>query len=114
MSVPNPGDEQALVFFFQYGHAEAEVMEVEHHLAFGLDWVGLFPGRDADRTGFYCSFVDLVEKAGYTEDEIALELYHRFQITPFFALQPDLQYVIDAGGASEDAVAASLRLEIVF
>ena len=46
--------------------------------------------------------------------ELAIEFSHRFQITPFFALQPDLQYIVDPSGESRDAIVATLRIEIVF
>ena len=54
--------------------------------------------------------------AGFPQDETAIELYHRFQLTPFLSIKPDLQYIANPGGSPgvADALVATVRVEIVF
>jgi porin len=48
--------------------------------------------------------------------EVAIELSYRAQITPWLALQPDLQYIVNPGfdGSVDDALAIGVRAEIAF
>ncbi len=115
----NPGvkdDEQGLSVFFQYGYADERVSEMTHHVGFGLFLVGPISGRDDDSAGIMVSFVDLSDAsgAGFTQDETALELFYRLQVTPHISVKPDLQYIIDPSGdrSIKDALVGTLRFEI--
>jgi len=48
--------------------------------------------------------------------EAGLEVYYRCQVLPWLAVTPDLQYLVDPGGArgTEDAVVALLRFRVTF
>jgi porin len=43
--------------------------------------------------------------------ETTWEMFYRVQLTPWLAVQPDLQYVVNPGGVGENALAAGLRLD---
>ena len=95
-----PGGRGASVFV-QLGLTDDRYSPIRDQLAAGLVWTGLFPGRPADVSGLYASRAGLSGAPGSTSPQDAewvLELTHAFQITPSFKLQPDLQYVVHAGG----------------
>lgn len=55
--------------------------------------------------------------AGYTDDtETNIEAFYKLYATPFFSIKPDLQYIINPGGAGdvEDAIVAAVRVEVSF
>jgi carbohydrate-selective porin OprB len=42
-------------------------------------------------------------------------LFYRVQVTPWFAIKPDLQYIANPGGKGlGDAIALTVRLEVHF
>jgi porin len=74
----------------------------------GLVYQGLIPTRDNDQTVFgvvYGQFsndyASATEAAGgdYPEYELVFEFGHRVQFTKFLYVQPNIQYVINPGGA---------------
>jgi len=111
-------DAQGLAGFFQYGYADEDVSSVAHHLGAGVVWTGAIPGRDDDVMGLGVTSVLLSDEAGsgFTDNtETAFELFYRLQITPFLSIKPDLQYIVNPGGAgADDVTAATLRLELNF
>ena len=109
-------DAQGVGVYLQYGYADPSVSETDHHGGAGVVWTGLLPGRDADVIGVGASYVHLSGAAGFEDDaEIAVEAFYRLQLTPWFAVKPDVQYVINPGGAGlADAVVGTLRLEMAF
>ena len=92
--------------------------DVEFHLGAGVSLAGPFVNRPDDAAGFMVSHVQLSDEpgAGYAEDETTLELFYRWQLTPFASVTPDLQYVFNPNGQSgqEDALVGSLRVVVVF
>ncbi len=111
-------DEQGVSLFFQYGYADQKVSEIANHVGVGLYSVGPISGRDEDSAGIMVSFVDLSDRsgAGFAQDETALELFYRLQVTPFLSLKPNLQYIFDPSGTRmiDDALVGTLRAELVF
>jgi porin len=107
--------ERSLTLFAQLGLAEAEVSEVEHHLGAGALCIGLLPGRDEEPTGLYVSHAGLSEEAGsgLSGSELAIEVFHAFQVRPWLTIKPDLQLIIDPAGRSDihDALVGTLRIE---
>lgn len=74
----------------------------------GLVYQGLIPTRDNDQTVFgvvYGQFSSDYASAtqaaggGYPEYELVFEIGHRVQFTKFLYVQPNIQYVINPGGA---------------
>ncbi len=106
------------VFLFgQYGYADESISPFAHHLGGGVAVAGLPGGPEEDRCGLYLSWVDLSDRsgAGFSEDELAIEIYYRFQVTPFLYLQPDTQYIVNPGGGSlKDAWIGGIRVGLVF
>jgi carbohydrate-selective porin OprB len=42
-------------------------------------------------------------------------MFYKMQVTPFFSVKPDVQYVINPGGtAAGDALVARVRLDLAF
>ena len=80
--------------------------------------VGLLPGRDNDVAGFRSSFAGVSRAAGsrFTRDEMNLEGFYKFQVTPWLGIQPDLQLIRHPGGdrSRDDAVVATVRMMTTF
>lgn len=111
----DPDDARGLGMFLQYGITDPDVSEVKHHLGSGLAWTGPIVGRDSDVAGVGFTTVFLSNRAGFSaRTETAIELFYRVQITPWFSVTPDLQYVINPGGDRDvrDALVGTLRLEL--
>lgn len=100
-----------LTAFLRYGlAANNEAQRPSSNLSLGVNYLGPLPGRSNDIFGF-----------GYTQaftksdSEAVLEFTYRYQYKENYALQPDLQYVINPGGSGseiDNALVISLRLEI--
>ena len=111
-------DSSGVSVFAQYGSANPEVSPVAHHVGVGISATGLLPQRSQDALGLYWSSAELsrASGSGFTRNESSLEGYYQCQVTPFFALKPDLQWINHPGGqASPDAAwVATLRVIIYF
>ena len=79
------------------------------------------PGRDADAVGVAVweriasdVYQDRVD-AGFG-GERGYEVYYRFQLTPWLAVTPDVQFIEDPGGkkSARDAVVLALRSRLKF
>jgi len=112
--VPDAG----LYLFGQFGWADPRVSEIHQHLGGGLVARGWVPTRHADAAGLYISYVALSDErgAGFAEDETAIDLYYRLQVTPAVYLQPELQYIFNPSGAADvdDALVLGIRAGVVF
>ncbi|MDP6013817.1 MAG: carbohydrate porin [Alphaproteobacteria bacterium] len=113
--------DEGLRLFARYGFANEDINQFKHYVGAGLVYTGLFDGRDEDQAGFGVGVGingDPFKTANaVTEDEeIDFELTYRAQITPWLALQPDVQYVVNPGaganGALDNALVVGLRFEI--
>lgn len=101
--------------FGQYGWAEPDISAAHHHASLGVLATGLFAFRATDTTGVMVNWVDLADQAaaGFAANETSVELFHRLQLTPFFALKPDLQVISNPGGQrDDDAWVGTLRFEV--
>lgn len=111
-------DKKGFFVFLRGGFADEAVATVESHFGAGFSINGTFDGRDDDAFGFMVSFADLSDDpaSGLVDDETAIELFYRFQVTPFMSIMPDIQFIMNPGGAGaiEDAVVGSVRLELSF
>ena len=95
---------QGLSAFIRYGVANDDINRLDYFLYAGAAYTGLIPGRDVDQLGFSVSNAHNGAKylqsqrndgAAVDNSETVLELTYRTQITPWLALQPNLQYVIN-------------------
>ena len=112
----DPDNEQGFGFFFQYGWADPDVSEVEHHVGAGIQVVGLLQGRDEDIAGIGITYVQLSDDAGFDEDqEVTIEGFYLQRLAPFLSIQNDLQYIMDPGGSDrKDALVSTTRAIIEF
>lgn len=112
------GDEaRGLTGFLQLGLADGAVSEVTQHIGAGLTWKGLVPGRQEDAFGLGVTWVDFADAAGLDEaGELIVEAFYKFQLTPFFSIKPDVQYMHTPGGdgSLKDAFVAGVRCVIEF
>lgn len=106
-----------LDIFLQYGYADPEISEIEHFIGGGLTFIGPIPGREDDQAGFYVGAALLSEEAGFAADqEVALEATYQIAVTPFFSVQPSLQYIFNPGGrtSASNSLVGTLRFVIDF
>lgn len=114
--------ENHLAAFFRLGWSPLEDRsQVYVYFDGGLTARGF---RKSDRVGLAFShtefgkyFVDAKAAEGtpIVDDGTTIELTYRAQLTPWFVLQPDFQYLIDPqNAAASDAVVAGVRAEITF
>lgn len=102
----------------QYGWADEDVADVGNHLGGGLVLKGTFEGREVDAVGAWISWADLSDApgAGFRNDETALELFYKLQVTPSFSVRPDVQFIFNPSGdpTIDDAVVGGVRFEVAF
>jgi len=78
----------------------------------GVNWKGPLPGRSHDAAGIALTYAgissalrqfsrDVIYYTGlgapFAQGEVIIEATYRLRLTPWFKLQPDLQYVINPG-----------------
>lgn len=100
--------------YLQAGTADESVSVIRTHLGAGAVWSGFAGGRE--RAGFGATWVEFSRVAGFDDPyELALELFTAFPVTPWLAIQPDIQYVIQPGGTrrNENALVLGLRLTVL-
>ncbi|WP_411847605.1 carbohydrate porin [Roseibacillus persicicus] len=98
-----------------------DVAKTPLQISAGLNYKGLFPGREEDRTVFFATYGQLSDEYGDAigEDvdyEMVFELGHRFQLTPSAYIQPSVQYIQNPGGTGDidDAVVLGAWLGLRF
>ncbi|MCI0499710.1 MAG: carbohydrate porin [Planctomycetales bacterium] len=115
----SPYDTQGLGTFFRYGYAPSRTNDIANFYSAGLQYQGLFCGRDEDVLGLgfaHGSFSDSADST-YTNDyESVTELYYNARLTPWMNISPSVQYVSNPGGDKtiSDTVVLGLRAVIVF
>lgn len=102
--------------FVEWGWANDEVSEAAGQYSAGLSVTGPLDWRPADAAGVFISTVDLSENAGFAEDETAIEVFYRIQVTPFISVTPDLQYIVHPSGDPDvnNALVGILRFVVDF
>lgn len=121
-----PGSDEGLTAFVASGYYPQKAISiVPFQLNAGLNYKGLFPHRKEDRTLLYFIYGDLssdyassVRQPGgrAARSEEVIELAHRFQVTPWSYVQPDIQYVIHPGGTGDipDAIVIGAQMGLTF
>jgi porin len=116
---------RGMALFVRAGVADGDVGRFAGYVGGGITYSGITPSRPHDKLGFAIAaarngsgFERAAKNDGMktTDFEIALEWTYRLQLTPWLALQPDLQYVIHPGGIEgrKGAVVGGLRYEVQF
>jgi porin len=125
VSALDPLDARGLAVFMRLGWADEQVQQISGYTGAGLVYTGLLPPRPNDRTGFGVAVAyfggpaqdaSASEAAVNTNYELDLEWTYRFLVTPWLALQPDVQWVRHPGGTPgrPDAIVLGVRTEITF
>jgi porin len=121
-----PGSDQGLVVFVASGYyPQKDISIVPFQVNVGLNYKGLFPTRDADRTVLHFIYGDISgdyarvtrRRGGALADsEKVIEVGHRFQVTKWSYIQPDLQWVVDPGGTGDipNAVVIGAEMGVTF
>jgi porin len=118
--------DQGLTLFTAAGYTwqdQVAIMPVQ--ITVGANYKGLFPARPDDRTVFFATYGDFsseyaAQQAGagqsQSDYEMVLEAGHRFQLTPFAYIQPDIQYIVQPGGTGDisDAVVIGAQFGVTF
>ena len=111
-------DMQGLVVFGQFGMSPSNRNDMSRYMGGGLNYRGPIPKRDKDRAGiavgsgnFASRLSDVTSQVG---DETVVEAFYRAQITPWFYLQPDVQFIMNPSGCYQNSVAFGLRSVITF
>jgi porin len=102
--------------------ALADRNEVSFYVDTGINYSGLFPGRDKDLLGLAFSYTkissqflvdDIPVRSGH---ETILEGTYRYQVNDQIYLQPDLQYIFNPGAFRHlpNAFVIGLRFDVTF
>jgi porin len=103
---------QGISLFLEVMHAPDNRDLSDRFIDGGLNWKGMFPGRSHDEAGIAVTYAGIGAAARkfsedmvfysvmgkpYAQGEPIIEATYRLELTPWFKLQPDLQYVINPG-----------------
>ncbi|MDD5200768.1 MAG: carbohydrate porin [Terrimicrobiaceae bacterium] len=105
----SPGSDQGLTIWSAIVLSpQQNIAKLPFEVNGGLAYKGLIPSRDSDETVFgvvYGKFSSDYARAtqaaggGYPDYELVFEVGHRVQFNSWLYVQPNLQYVINPGGA---------------
>jgi porin len=110
-------DTQGLTLHAQFGWAPSNRSEISRQYTAGLAYQGLIPHRNDDIAGIGFALADLSDrfiKIDGRTAETALELFYKFQVTPFLSIQPDLQYIFNPDGNLKNSLAIGVRTILTF
>jgi porin len=117
--------DQGLGFFGRVGLTPADRNFINFYFDTGLSYKGLIPTRDNDTLGIGFGYAQLSNGARSTLQadgaspigaEMVIEFTYQAELTPWLIIQPDLQYIINPGGASDlnNALVIGGRAAITF
>lgn len=111
-------DLQGLVVFGQFGISPSNRNDMSRYVGGGLHYRGPIPKRDLDRAGIAVASGSFASRLGDVTSQIgsetAIEAFYRVQVTPWFYLQPDVQFIMNPNGCYANSVAVGLRTVIMF
>lgn len=116
---------KGMAVFVRGGVTVNSMNHIDRYIGAGLKYKGLFPKRDSDQLGLSVARVYSGSKYKQSmlntgtpveNSEAALELTYRVQITPWLAVQPDIQFIINPGldPKVKNTWVAGSRVEISF
>ncbi len=87
----------------------------------GIGGKALFVGRPQDSFGlgyFYYAFSNelrnALEPTTDLDDEQGVEMFYSYEVTPWFYITADIQYIDPASGSDDNVLIAGLRTNIRF
>jgi len=110
---------QGLAIFARVGFADDRVNQFFLYTSGGLVYTGAIPGRDKDLVGVAVAVAHNghhFKKANDVDnEEIAIEFTYIAQITSWFTIQPDIQYIFSPGTdpGTRDAIVLALRFVVL-
>lgn len=111
-------DMQGLIAFSQFGMSPSGKNDMCRYTSGGLHYKGAIPKRDKDIAGLAVASGTFAPRLGDVTsqigDETAIEAFYKVQITPWFYLQPDVQFITRPSGTYDSSVAIGLRSVIAF
>lgn len=111
---------QGLSGFVRFGVVNKDVYQADWSASAGLNYQGLFNGRDDDAAGIAVTTSHASSKYqqlnASDSSETVYELTYRAQVQPWLAVQPSVQYISNPNmdTALDDAVVAGVRVEVGF
>jgi porin len=102
-------NKSGLSFFFNFTQADRETATLDQQASFGLFYAAPFTIRPDDAIGAVFGWTDFNSRAAEAlrlatpgvatpGREYPSEFYYKIQVTPWFDLRPDLQYIVHPGG----------------
>jgi porin len=119
------GDPQSLNLFLRAGASPSDTSMVDFDIDAGLAFTGLIPGRKDDIAGLglarstishdFSNYSQATGGPAY-KYEALIEGTYSLNLAPWWQLQPDLQYIFNAGAQanSPDALVVGLRSTVTF
>jgi porin len=110
-------DSQGLGVFTRYGMANKKVNDIADFWSLGMQYQGIFEGRDDDVLGIGYAKGIFSDEAGYADaHESIVEIYYNAAVAPWLSLSPSVQFVDNPGGdnAVDDAVVVGVRAQGAF
>lgn len=107
-------------YFFRAGHSDQVTNQIDGYVSGGIVFSGIFPGQTglavafAHNSGKFKHKMRQCQNQSMENREFALELSWRTEFRNWFAIQPDLQYIVNPGFQPEvkNAIVAGFRVEI--
>lgn len=106
-------NDQGLYIQGQFGSNPSDRNIIARYYGASFTYKGLLPKRDNDILGFGSAIADLTSRFS-RRNETAIEGFYKIQITPWFAIQPDMQYIFNPGGENKDAFIIGVRTMVNF
>ena len=111
----NEAKNKKIGLFAQLAFSPKDKNEHAYYLGLGANYFGIFSKEGKDILGLALAHVGIHQTNH--KHETALELYYKWQFNDNFAIQPDVQYIINPSGTGEplkNALACMLRLHVSF
>jgi porin len=116
------GDSRQLNVFMRLGAADGDTQQIAAHFSAGAVVARPFLGREGEALAFGVAVAEngaefrraeRLRGRAVERRETALELTYRVDLTPWLAVQPDLQYVINPGAdpTRKDALVVGVRFQ---
>jgi len=117
--------DQGLGWFGRIAFTPADRNFINFYFDSGLSYKGLIPTRDDDTVGIGFGYAQLsngardslaADGSNPTGAEMVIEFTYQAQITRWLVVQPDLQYIINPGGANDlnNAFVVGGRASVIF
>jgi porin len=102
-------DHRGIALFALGGYADPSISQANYQFGGGAKWTGLIPLRDDDILGAGVNYIAFGSGADRSP-ETTTEAFYKFRFSPWFSVQPDLQYI----AGEHTAVAATIQVLIDF